>query len=150
MNVFDPKKIFYRISQQNFLSKETIPPNKSALCIEIRCSEEDEIWNKNDEDIICKVKSELESMNFFNLNNIENQKLLRLKNIYPLEGFEENHDQLKQIINLNQNEFAIGSVEGDTGRLTDMGLNDDNAGINGINRAISNAKNVVKRIKNNE
>ena len=38
----------------------------------------------------------------------------------------------------------------DTGRLTDMGLNDDNAGINGINRAISNAKNVVKRIKNNE
>ena len=151
MNIFDPKKIFYRISQQNFLSKETIPPNKSVLCIEIRCSEEDEVWNKNDDDIIYQVKTELESMNYFNLNNIENQKLLRLKNIYPLEGFEENHDNLKQIINSNLNEFAIGSVDGDTGRLTDMGLNNDE-GINGINRAIFNAKNVVKRIKikNNE
>ena len=94
INIFDPKKIFFRISQQNFLSKDTIPPNKSALCVEIRCSEKEPIWNKTDEEIFCQVESDLRTMDIFNLDEVEGYKILKINNVYPLEGYEENHENI--------------------------------------------------------
>ena len=107
MNVFDPKKIFFRISQQNFLSKYTIPSNKSILCIEVRCSEKDFIWNKTNEEVFLQVKADLESMNVFNLDKIENYEILKIMNIYPVEGCEEKYENLKKFINSYKNEYAI-------------------------------------------
>jgi len=147
VNVFDTKKIFYRISQPNFLSKYVAPSNKSVLCIEIRCSEEDIIWNQTNEKIFSQVKRDLETMKIFNLDEIETYKLLRIKNIYPLEGYEEDHQDLKDFINSHKNEYAIGSVEGDTGRLTDIAQNKENIVSGGISMAFQNAEEIIKKIK---
>ena len=146
INIFDPKKIFFRISQQNFLSKDTIPPNKSALCVEIRCAEKEPIWNKTDEEIFCQVESDLRTMDIFNLDEVEGYKILKINNVYPLEGYEENHENIKNFINSNKNEYAIGNIEGDTGRLTDLAEKNTNSSSGGINLAFFNADNFIKKI----
>lgn len=148
INVFDPKKIFFRISQQNFLSKHTIPLNKSVLCIEIRCLENDSIWNKTSEEIFFHVKTDLETMNIFNLDKIENYEILKIMNIYAFEGYEKKYENLKKFINSHKNEYAVGNIEGDTGRLTDISQNKENVSLGGINLAFFNAEDIVKKIKN--
>ena len=68
--------------------------------------------------------------------------------IYPLEGYEKKYENLKNFINSHKNEYAVGNVEGDTGRLTDIAQNKENVSSGGINLAFLYAEDFVKKIKN--
>lgn len=83
VNFYDPKIVFSRIAQQNFLSSTVVPNGKSLLSIEIRTKENNPIWNFNDELLIERIINDLKITKILNKEKVENSKILHLKNFYP-------------------------------------------------------------------
>ena len=59
ITIYDSKSIIFRISQQNYLSKNICPKNTTLLCIEIQTSDNDNIETLEDSQILELVKKEI-------------------------------------------------------------------------------------------
>lgn len=149
INIFDADVPFYRISQQSFLSDKVAPPKKSLLCIEIKCTENDDVWDKSDSSLFDSVTKNLRDMGILKNEKINNYKIIKLKNIYPRgESINQNFDSIKDFINSFENEYTLGSIVGDAGELftPDLINETEETGAGGVYKAFSNADILLEKI----
>ncbi|MEX0656990.1 MAG: hypothetical protein WD154_05550 [Nitrosopumilaceae archaeon] len=150
---YEPGFSFFRITQQNYLSKFVCPSGKSLLCIEINTRENEYLWDLSEEELIKKIKKELIKMKIFDINKIEDYKVFKFKNIY--HGVESDgnlvSEKISNVISSLKNEHMIG-VEIDPGtlvtkRVEDAG-NSENANISlgGVYMTLEQSKKIVEKI----
>jgi len=148
IDVYDKDLIFWRISQQSFLSNTVVTPNKSLLCIEIRTTENSPVWILDNNEIFDKVKADLVKSQILTEEKIEGYKIIKLRNIYPLNPERINDNSIRKMINSYVNEYAAGT-ELDIGILTSEypEIDDNNSvRLGGVLNAMTNAKILVNSI----
>lgn len=146
IDAYDNDVVFWRISQQSFLSNSVAPSKKTLLSIEIRVKDNEPTWALDDESIFDKVKLDLKRVGVLSNEKIDGFKILRLKNVYPLNPDRINDDTTKDMINLLNNEFAAGT-ELDTGiLLSEDESKNSSIRLGGVLIAMINAKNMAKKI----
>lgn len=150
INLYDPKFLISRISQQNHLSENIAPEGKSLLTIEIKCNPSDKIWKKTDNEIYNIVVKEIEKMNIFNVEKIFGHKIIRIPGIYPkFNSIQVNDEKLVSLINSNKNEYTF-SHEYDSNNLILNGVDDNKQyRLGGMLIGISSAYNLVEQIMKN-
>ena len=74
VDVYDTDIIFWRVSQQSFLSNSIAPNNKTLLDIEIRVEDESSIWSLNDKLLVDKIESDLRKTGILKEEKIDNYK----------------------------------------------------------------------------
>jgi len=109
IDVFDPDLIFFRISQQSILSNLVAPNNKTILCIEIRCKNEDKVWSLDEKDIFELVKNDLKKSNLIKNQKIDGYKILKIPKVYPIRNIDANPEIILDFINSFNNEYTIGT-----------------------------------------
>lgn len=80
----EEKYIFNRLSEQKGFSEYMIPKNKTVLCVEITCGEDDEKWKASDEFLYKKAIDGLRDAEIITENEIEEYFVKRLTNAYPV------------------------------------------------------------------
>lgn len=154
--VYDPDLVFFRITQQNFLSKSVSPPEKSLLCVEIKCNEHDTIWNMNESEIFSKIKKDLDKTRILSNKKIFNYKIIKLNNIYPIaqQTANLNNDKIIKFINSFRNEYAVSTSTIDSGRLVSGTKQEsdvsDTPRLGGIYHALYNSKILASKILKSE
>jgi|TARA_B110000495_G_C22979014_1_gene575331 protoporphyrinogen oxidase len=151
VSVFDTKIPFFRLSQQNFLSENISPKNKTLLTAEIRLDENNELWSKNDDEIRVLVEDNLKKMGILKNDEIDGFKLFRFPNLYPKFTSEQKNSNFEgnEILKNAENEYFLGGTQIDTGRFVnaESKINDDHVpSTGGIYNAISNGKKLVENI----
>lgn len=150
VSIFDPNIPFFRLSQQNYLSSNVSPENKTLLTAEIRLEKENEMWNKSDKEIEEIVEKHLREMKILSNRKIDGHKVMKFPNLYPrFRPKPMNSTQLEKEIMNTKNEYILGIAELDTGRFVtaESKINDENMpSIGGLYNAISNGKKLVESI----
>lgn len=154
ISIFDKTIPFFRLSQQNFLSNDVSPRNKTLLTAEIRLDENSELWNKNEDEIFQIVKNNLKNMNLLN-HQIDGYKIIKLQNLYPRfkSNIKEINFQIENEISKTKNEYLLGISELDTGRFASseqLSNKDHVPSGGGIYNAISNSKRIADMIMRNK
>jgi len=150
VNIYDPEIIFFRISQQNYLSKEIAPKGKSLITVEIKCNASDEIWNKSESEIFIQVKSDLSKTCFFPVAKIEDYKIMKFPFLYPkLDTVESNDSESVEFINSHKDEFAVGGEidieELESDELSEVHPRKKHR-LGGMYLAMANANDLIKKI----
>ena len=149
IDFYDKDIIFWRIAQPTYLSKTIAPKNKSLLSIEIRVPENNSLWNLDEEKIYAHVCKDLEKIKIIDLQKIERYKIIKLRNLYPLEPEVINSEEIKKIIESHAGEYAAG-VEVDFGILASEDETKKSIPrLGGVFRAISHSKIISKKILEN-
>ena len=148
IDIYDNDLIFWRISQQSFLSNTVTPAKKTLVNVEIRTKENSDVWNLNDENIFKNVINDLKKIKIIGNEKIEGYKILRLKNIYPLNPNEIYDNSMKNLVNSYDNEYVAGIESNSDTFFTENNLESKNNTIRpgGILIEMMNAKNLVKKI----
>jgi protoporphyrinogen oxidase len=94
---------------KNF-SKYLSPKGKTSLFIEFFCTEGDDMWNMDKEEVLKLFIKDSENMNLFKVEDIQNSYLMKKRNIYPVYDlfYEEKVKNVKDFLDSVPNLFAIG------------------------------------------
>ena len=65
-------------------SPEMAPPGESSLCVEIFCTEGDEVWQRADADLVDAVLRDLDSLGFLAREQVQDAWVLRVPDAYPV------------------------------------------------------------------
>lgn len=107
----EEKYIFNRLSEQKGFSKHMIPENKTVLCVEITCGEDDEKWNTSDEVLYNKAIEGLKDAGIIDDGTkIEEYFVKRLTNAYPVYDikYKENLDIVLEYLDSLGNIYPVG------------------------------------------
>lgn len=152
ISVYDPDLIFFRITQQNFLSGDIAPAGKCLLCVEIKCTEYDNIWKMNESEIFSIIKSDLGKMKILDIKKIFDYKILKLNGIYPIaqKTVNLNNNKIIKFINSFKNEYTVSTSTIDSGRLISATKQESNASntpkLGGMYVALYNSEILATRI----
>jgi len=150
LGVFDERVPFFRIAQQTFLTKTVAPPKKSLLSIEIRSSENDPLWNENEQTISKKVENSLNQIGLLKGEKIDAIKVLKFRNLYPTipNSSDESENKIEfDSITTSKNEYFLGIQQMDSGRLvSDSDSSGESNTIGGIFTSIHEANNLIEKI----
>lgn len=151
LNIFDSRIPFFRISQQNYLSSEVSPKDKTLLSIEIRSSgkSKNDLWNVDDQTIVKTIKNNLKKIGLINDEKIDGYKIIKFPNLYP--KFKKQNSQFENLQNQVEsfsNEFILGTADLDTGRSVSVEKNQDELvpSGGGIYNTIFRSKKLIDRI----
>jgi len=150
ITVYDKHLPFFRIAQQNFLSKNVSPPGKSLISVEIKSKEDDQLWKLDESALISNVKENLENTHILRSEKIEGYKIIKLRNLYqvPLVA-ESKNELLNKIITSFKNEYFLGT-EIDTGNVPTEKIESESSektlGLGGIYSALANSDILVHKI----
>jgi len=154
ISVYDPDLVFFRITQQNFLSNDIAPPKKSLLCVEIKCTEHEDIWKMKESEIFSNIKNDLNKIKNLDTKKIYNYKILKLNRIYPIaqKTANINNDEIIKFINSFKNEYAVSTSTIDSGRLISESKQESDTNntprLGGIYEALYNSEILTSRILN--
>jgi protoporphyrinogen oxidase len=152
ITIYDTDLPFFRISQQNYLSKDIAPKNKSLLSIESKVTDNDELWNMDDHMLFSVLEKNLKSTGILHDEIIDDFKNIKIQNLYSINStIDSNEDSLEITKKINEfkNEFLLGTTELDVGRLvSDDPHKNSNSKISlgGVFVALANADSLVKQI----
>jgi protoporphyrinogen oxidase len=107
----EEKFVFNRLSEQKGFSESMIPKNKTVLCVEITCGENDEKWNASDEILYMKVLEGLKDAEIFGDDTkIEEYFVKRLTNAYPVYDidYKRNLEIVLEYLDSIGNIYAAG------------------------------------------
>jgi len=150
IDVYDNEFSSWRISQQSFLSKTVVPLNKTLLTVEIRIKANDLLWSKSDDFIFKKIKNDLEKMGILKGEKIDGYKILKIKNIYPLNPERTKDNTIRDMINSHKNEYVAG-IDFDSEKLVleSESKKSNSTRLGGVFRAMFDAKILVSKIIEN-
>ena len=108
--LIDKKFKFHRVSELKNLQTGLIPENRSVLCLEICCSEGDEVWKAQDRELYELALSDLKKLNLVDQKYISSYYIKRLKNAYPIFNFDYDRRLYAVLSFLNsiENLYCIG------------------------------------------
>ena len=86
--VSDPSVPITRIYEPKNRSKIMAPPGKTSLCAEIPCNPGDQVWKKDDSELIALTRSELVKLNLVTDGEISGSVVHRMNNAYPVLDLE--------------------------------------------------------------
>lgn len=129
---FPQKSIpFARIYEPKNFSSSLSPESKTSLLVEYFCFEDDDLWQKNDEEIYEVTLAYLLNTKLFDLDVVSDYEVIRQRNTYPMKDFESIRacDEVKQYLFRFKNLKLIG-------RHGTFGYdNQDEAALSGIEAA---------------
>ena len=147
INLYDPKFLISRISQQNHLSKNIAPEGKSLLTIEIKCNPSDKIWKNTDDEIYNVVIKEIKKMDILNAEKIFGHRIIRIPRIYPkFNSIQVNDEKLVNLINSNENEYTFSHEYDSNNLISNDTDNNKQYRLGGMLIGISSAYNLVEQI----
>ena len=99
-----------RLSEIKNYSNTNSPENLTAICAELPCNYEDEIWGKSDEELGELVKSSLKDAGIPVEAPVEKVLIKRLKHAYPIynTGFEKKYNQIDEYLSNVKNLLVFG------------------------------------------
>ena len=108
----DPKILFHRITIQDSFSEYGIPAGHSILSLEVACSDGDKVDLLEDEQILERCISELESLGLIDSSDIAGTHLIDAKNVYPaiFVGYEEELNRVKASTDSINNLYMHGAL----------------------------------------
>lgn len=106
----EPEFPFNRIYDVGIFSREMVPEGKNALCLEISCKYNDEIWNMDNDTLFKKCLEPLEKHNLLSSKDIETYHTRRLKHAYPCfrVGYERKLNTIFNYISRIRNFYSFG------------------------------------------
>jgi len=143
--VYGKDMIFFRISNQSFLSDKIAPVGKTLLCIEIRTKENDKIEKLQESQLINRIKQNLQKIGILKNNKIVDYKVIKIKNLYPEhKGFNPNN--IIEFISSFKNEYFMHTImDGGFISSSDSRTLDDPKST-GIYTALKNAETLTNHI----
>lgn len=107
--LLDPHFKFNRLSEQKNLNKESSPPGKTVVSLDIACNYEDEIWNMTDEEFFTLALGDLNHLGIKE-NHILDCFSLRLRDVYPVYdlNFDIRLQDILKIIERYPNLYSTG------------------------------------------
>jgi protoporphyrinogen oxidase len=79
----DRHLVFGRTHEPGNWSPGMVPEGKTSLCVEIFCSQGDEVWRSSDQDAIESVVSDLDRLRFLPRSRVREAWVLRVSHAYP-------------------------------------------------------------------
>jgi len=106
----EEKYVFNRLSEQKGFSESMIPPNKTVLCVEVTCSEDDETWKSNDNIVYSKIIDGLKEAHILTDESIEEHFVKRLIHAYPVYdiNYRANLDTVLNYLDTIEHVYPIG------------------------------------------
>ncbi|MDO8725116.1 MAG: FAD-dependent oxidoreductase [Candidatus Methanoperedens sp.] len=107
----EEKYIFNRLSEQKGFSEFMISGNKTVLCVEITCAENDEKWNASDEVLFKKAIEGLKDVEIIGPDTeIEEYFVKRLTNAYPVYAinYQQNLEVILDFLDSLGNIYVVG------------------------------------------
>jgi protoporphyrinogen oxidase len=106
----EEKYVFNRISEQKGFCESMVPPNKTVLCVEVTCSEDDEIWKFDDNMIYTKIIDGLKEAQILSNELIEEYIVKRLTHAYPVYdvNYRKNLDIILKYLDTIEHVYPIG------------------------------------------
>jgi len=80
----DRHLVFGRTHEPGNWSPQMVPEGKTSLCVEIFCSEGDEVWRRPDAEVIESVLADLDRLSFLPRGRVREAWLLRVSHAYPI------------------------------------------------------------------
>jgi protoporphyrinogen oxidase len=84
--IFFPERdfIFSRVFEQKQMSPELGPPDRTVLCCDFTCSEEDATWRQSDDELAARCASGLARARFISKDDVQGHLVKRSRNFYPV------------------------------------------------------------------
>ncbi len=100
---------FNRLSEQKNLNKESSPPGKTVISLDIACNYDDEVWNMSNDELFELALGDLNHLGIEREHVLEHFSL-RLKDIYPIYGldFEDVFGDLIGFLSKYSNLYSTG------------------------------------------
>lgn len=88
--VYIPQKELrtHRLSEAKNFNPKNSPPGKTALCCEVTCFKDDEVWNMSREEATEMVISDLEVLDLVKRDEVLDSHIYNLEHAYPLYGLD--------------------------------------------------------------
>jgi len=154
LDIYDLNVLFFRITQQTYLSQSVAPSDHTLLCVEIRTHEKDPCWSYDDQTLINRIILELKKLNLLHDEIIKPLKILKFKNLYhsrfDIDHFDD--EKIENYITSHGNEFSIGTAKIDTGRLVSSDVLENEkqtVSLGGFYTALLHSSDIVKKIELN-
>lgn len=80
----DRHLVFGRTHEPGNWSPGMVPQGKTSLCVEIFCSQGDEVWRRPDPDIVASVLADLDRLRFLPRSRVGEAWVLRVSHAYPV------------------------------------------------------------------
>jgi len=96
----DRHLVFGRTHEPGNWSPRMVPQGKTSLCVEIFCSEGDEVWRRSDPDVIEPVLADLDRLRFLPRSRVQDAWLLRVSHAYPVYrvGYAEHRSRVSSAL----------------------------------------------------
>jgi len=79
----DKQLVIGRTHEPGNWSPRMVPQGKTSLCVEIFCSEGDEVWRQSDAEVIDKALADLERLQFLPRSRVNQAWMVRGSHAYP-------------------------------------------------------------------
>lgn len=102
--------LFNRVFEQKGFSPYMIPNEKTVLCLEITCSEDEPLWNENENFLFDTAISQLEECGLVTRDEVSEFFSVRLKDVYQIYGlsYRSHKDLLMKYFDSYENLYTIG------------------------------------------
>jgi protoporphyrinogen oxidase len=96
----DRHLVFGRTHEPGNWSRGMVPQGKTSLCVEIFCSQGDEVWRRPDQDVIEPVLADLDRLRFLPRGRVRDAWLLRVSHAYPVYrvGYAEHRSRVRSAL----------------------------------------------------
>ncbi|RJQ27185.1 FAD-dependent oxidoreductase [Candidatus Parcubacteria bacterium] len=107
--LLDPSLFSNRLSEQKNLSKDSCPPGKTVVTLDITCNYQDYLWNSEDSFLIALTIHDLSSLGL-HPRTILDAFVMRAKDVYPVYSlkFEENMNEILENLSQCSNLYSMG------------------------------------------
>jgi protoporphyrinogen oxidase len=107
--LLDPHFRFNRLSEQKNLNKESSPPGKTVISLDISCNYGDKIWNMSDKELFELALKDIGHMGI-QKSHILDYFTLKLEDVYPIYnlGFKKSFDKILGILAGCPNVYSTG------------------------------------------
>jgi len=109
----EAKYSFNRIFEQKAFNENMVPDDKTVICIEITCDQNDPLWNSSDQEVYKHVEAQLKEADLLD-NPVIEVFTKRIENGYPIydKSYKKNLFTAMNDLNIINNLYSVGRQGG--------------------------------------